>query len=293
MKHVRGKFIALCLAVVAWVLIPVSSAISPVLTQSKLAVFAALSLLLSLIVLIYFLVEILRLFRPRQYAHRRGTGWLWSLQRHFDSSVYSPGRPFRAYEDILRILPENEIDFLKQAREQVKHGDLVPGTKNYSAFIREMRNTEFRHIIRSYRLAMSRLYLASLFFSGSSLILAFSALYLVIHVFTGGSAFIICPGIPSTGSGLEALYFSVATAATVGFGDIHASTSSPWAQLIATAEIGVFLFFVAYSVNYGMSTLNSVELSPLELTEALRTDLEDAYHASMILTRKGPVGGNA
>jgi len=291
MRHFGGQLTALFLALIAWSIIPVASVFS--FSPPLSLLIATVSLALSLTVMGSFFVGVSRLFLPRVSAYRQSSRLRRLrnfLRRLFDSPVYVPGKAFFAYEDLLETLPGNEVDFLRQAREQAKGGTLVPGTRDFSAFIREMRHTEFRNLIRSYRLAKSRRFFVSLFLTGLSLIFGFSALYMVVHVFTAGQGFVLCPAIPSTGSMLEALYFSVATAATVGYGDIHPAASSSWAQLMAIIEIVTAFFFVAYSVNFGLSMLHSFDITSSELAEALRNELEDAYFASMIVVRKRSIG---
>jgi hypothetical protein len=204
--------------------------------------------------------------------------------------VRVPGKAFFAYTDLLDTIAAEDIDFLINARELVRSGQMAPGDGNFNAFLSEMKDRDFRSLIRTYRLEKSRQFFISLLLTGASLIFTFSALYLLVHVVTNGNGFVLCPARPTSDSWLEALYFSVSTAGTVGYGDIHPAGSSPWAESMAIIEITLAFFFVAYFVNFGLSLVHSFDITAEELAEALRSELEGIYDAAAIINNRALVG---
>lgn len=283
MKIYLYQIVRLGLALVALLGIPVIgyfSSMNAVIMRST----AVICLTLGLIVIGTIVVSAFRFFRPIPSTHtivKTRRSFFSTLAALCEPPVYVPGKAFFAYEDILLTLPAEEVHYLRDACDDARHQRLIP--ENFPDFIAEAR-TDFKSHIRIYRLAKSRQFFLSLLLAGTSLIFCFGSLYLSAHVLTDGHAFVVCPNGPSSVSLTEALYFSVVTAGTVGYGDIHPG-NSPLANWIVVLEVAMAFFFAAYCLNFGLAILQTCDVTPTELADVLLNELEDAHDEAQLLRR--------
>jgi len=188
---------------------------------------------------------------------------------------------FHALSDLLEVLPELS-SILDELKQNVRRGDIVPGTKQFETLMSEM-SYEFKTWIGIHFQRRLNFFIKEVILRGIlGVIFIFGCIYVVDYSFemyiNGTPGFCKSADVKTVKNipefFVEGFYYSISTFATLGYGDIHPS-SSAIARIISISEVLFFILFTTAIVNIGLIIiLQRSMFSPAEMIALIRYDVE-------------------
>jgi hypothetical protein len=189
------------------------------------------------------------------------------------------GTQYYALEDFLIHMPIVN-GMIEQIKRNIISKAYVLGDAVFESHVSELKH-DLQTFLRTYLWKKFNKMLKMIMASVFSVILIFGCLYVVDYLlecwllnrisFSGSQ-------IP-TGNTLEilldAVYYSVSTFSTLGFGDVHPGVSI-FARILAISEVMISLFFLSVIVSLTSDFIQLTTIvNPEDLAEAIKDELED------------------